>query len=165
MKIVHKEQKKCEHKNGNVSFYFKDYRLTPFNVDGVKFSGICDSYFTLRQGSKVSDPFELTLNRSANCLLQVDGDTEIIIHGVPYGDTIELFLHCQYEKITAKIQPFYMIFAENKNNYNKMPTVKFETEEEAETEALRIAQKEMCEVYVFKSVKKISLIPNVETIN
>jgi len=69
------------------------------------------------------------------------------------------------DKTSNTIQPFFMVFADKPNNYNKIPTVRHTTEEEAEAEALRIADKEKCECYVVKSVKKVSLITNVETIN
>jgi len=48
---------------------------------------------------------------------------------------------------------FYMVFVEGRN----MPQRKYETIEEAETEAERLCEKEKSKVYILKSVEKFEL--------
>ena len=184
LKILHKERKKCKSKSGYITFTFKDL-VNNFYVNGFRIDGILrplefdvlnkfgDDVFETK---KLESDFKVGEINYLN--FEINNQTEIIVNPIPYGREIELSLfykenmvnyklsggHVSEGEVVRSIQPFYMVFADNPKNYNKVPTVRHATEEEAEAEALRISDKEKCEVYILKSVKKLSLIPKIEKI-
>lgn len=188
------EVKKCTLKNGDVSFTFKDLEepfivnkiqfFISGYLDGMDFT-VIQIYGNIKTESKY---LLKAFSGDYDVDFVVEKNTKIIVHNVPFKEKIELYLYRKDKididiesklsgriinnniklkellEIPNKIEPFFMVFADKPNQANKIPTVKHITEQEAEAEAIRIADKEKCEVYVFKAVKKVSLIPSVQTI-
>ena len=186
----YRQQVECNSQTGLVTVTFndlyQDFLLSGFKINGslrrfnIYFANKCDgSCFNIKFNDidfKVGE-----INESIN--IPITKQTVINIESVPYGEKIELLLYSKIdnnnmnyklsgghvnakeEPVAELIKPFFMVFADKPSNYNKMPTIRHETEEEAEREAVRLANKEKCETFVFKSVKKISLVPNIQKID
>ena len=189
MKLEYKKQVECKSQTGIVTVTFEDIEQD-FLVSGLKINGSLRRFNLNFANYYDGNCFEIKFDENRFKVGEINEINQIInvpitkktvitIDSVPFGEKLELLFYCKEQNISYElsgghvpahsvnrsIQPFFMVFADKPSNYNKVPTVRHATEEEAQVEALRIAEKEKCEVYIFKSLQKISLVPNIQKID